>query len=360
MSKILVNFRTNDTFKVDLNRLANTYLGLLFTFSSAIAALCLLLFKCADNPNGKKTLTADLTVDCFEGKQWTDMVIVGIACVLIYVIGFIALLSWVLYVSAFTERFAEPGFQMRWKFLFIKFRPDVHWWAMACISRGVLLNVGFVIFLHAVWQIYWIMTVSAMYLVLLIRFMPYRSRLANFCEVVAVVSIMFSGSVLLWFVETDHEADPNNYNTTLSSAGAAISFLPMLASALAVAHYAYNGKLRTAQALQETARNCENAHRRFQAFAKLNEDARLQVFSQMGEWDRWFVVNGARVIASEASGERTTVMRTITASHDHQPWRDKSGTEASKEEPDKPMSSVVPVLDQPKLSRQATPDMVNL
>merc|ERR1712226_1161004 len=101
------------------------------------------LFRCVQNPNEEWTLTKDRSILCYEDK-WFSMLAVAIASVLLYCVAFLVLLVCVICLVPRGSRFQVPGFQMRWKFLFIKFRPEAYWWGLVFLSRGIIMNAGFV------------------------------------------------------------------------------------------------------------------------------------------------------------------------------------------------------------------------
>merc|ERR1719379_738752 len=102
----------------------------------------MIIFNCRDNPepNDRLSLTSDLSVVCFE-STWNSMMVVGIAAVLLYCVLYSAALVRTIIMAP--KMFHDVTFQRLWKFVFIKFRPDVYWWSLPLLLRAIAVNVGF-------------------------------------------------------------------------------------------------------------------------------------------------------------------------------------------------------------------------
>merc|ERR1719387_3470254 len=100
----------------------------------------------------------------------------------------------------------DPSFRMRYKFLFIKFRPDVWWWSMVMILKGIVLNFGFAVLTEGIAQIYWVMTFIAVYCGACVNWMPWRHRLVNVVDITTHMILLFSCSMMTWFCY-----DPETY-----------------------------------------------------------------------------------------------------------------------------------------------------
>ena len=125
------------------------------------------------------------------------MLVVGIICVLVYIVGCGGL--FVYSISVATKRFQDPGFRMRWKFLYIKYRPDAFWWSLVFLLKNALINLSSVIFPQTVSQYYWMLTITIVYLGLVGAFLPYRHRLSNMLEIVSGVSLIYNSTTCAVF-----------------------------------------------------------------------------------------------------------------------------------------------------------------
>merc|ERR1712178_219701 len=216
---------------MDWSRLFNIFFSLIYAFFTGIAAMSFSLFKCQSNPNGKDTLTRDLSVICHD-DDWNSMVGVGIVAIVIYCGGCIALFGSVIYEAP--GSFNDTGFQKRWKFLFIKYRLDVYWWGIVFLMKGVILNMGPVFFTRAPAQLYWMMATCMVYLGLMAQFFPWRVHLASILDIVVHLSVILIISLLTYFGDADDELRDG-----LSAFTVLVSCLPFLFYAVSVTGILY-------------------------------------------------------------------------------------------------------------------------
>jgi len=181
---------------MDKDRTINIYLSLVFTFFNGIASSSMMLFKCVQNPNGKQTLAKDRSIICMD-SQWNNMVIIGVLAVLTYCVGFGGLFANVIWRAA--RDFHLKYFQVRWKFLFIKFRSSVWWWSLVFIAKGLLLNLGGTFLETGLAQVLWMLFICNVYLGMAIVFYPWRHRAVNLVDIYAHFALTFVCSILVWF-----------------------------------------------------------------------------------------------------------------------------------------------------------------
>jgi hypothetical protein len=143
-SRGLATLLKRPQLQLEPNRLFNAFMGLIYTFFSAISALSMSVFKCKGNPNNVLTLASDLSVVCHTSDEWKSVLAIGLAAVAVYCIGCGSIFVWAIWTAQ--SRFSSPDFQMRWKFLFIKYRSTVWWWSLAFLTKNFFFNIGFVIF----------------------------------------------------------------------------------------------------------------------------------------------------------------------------------------------------------------------
>jgi len=200
--------------------ICNIYFSILFTFYPGIASMSMSLFKCSDNPNGKITLAADQTILCFEG-DWNSNLGIAIAAILIYCVACLGLFIGIILIAP--KRFHETSFQMRWKFLFIKYRPDVYWWSVLFLFKCIFINIGFIFLLDAVAQLYWMFFAILVYLTVTVMYLPWRHPEANALEIIVNGSILAVTSMCTWFADRNDELDSG-----MATFVAIFSFAPFL------------------------------------------------------------------------------------------------------------------------------------
>jgi len=189
---------------------------------------------------------------------------------------------------------------MRWKFLFIKYRPDVYWWSMAFLSKGVVINFGIAVIGGGVGQLYWIMSCSALYVGAVMFMMPWRHRLANVLEIVTGISVMFCASMTCLFAPIDKET-----KNELGVASIVVSFLPLLVGLSLIVYLAITGLAYPQQAGQNMQLNFKQIWASIKALAGGDKVEMRLLFQSMTEWDQWHCMMFHDVVAHEFLGMKT-------------------------------------------------------
>lgn len=289
---------------MEKNRLFNVYGSIIYTFSAAIAAVAMSLFKCSQNPNDTKTLVADLSIICYTSDEWKDMLGIGIVSCILYVVGFMVLLVSVL-VRAL-HRFRDESFQMRWKFLLIKYRPNVWWWSLAFLIKNILLNLSSVIFQTPVPQYLCIYTVTVLYMAAVAYYMPYRSRVVNAVELFSGLSIIYGALVLL---AISYQKGDGQEEHTLAVLASILSFTPLVLAAFAMSilrHAFCDSSESKRDKLFQEFKDIRSA---LTVIESLSEREQIQFLSHLSDWDRSYLSQVWNFITCEIHGGRSREMR---------------------------------------------------
>lgn len=217
-------------FRMDFDILCSCYGGVFFTFYISIVANCVMLFQCFPHPipNKKESLRAFPDIMCYE-TQWMNMLVVGLLALVFICLGSLALFSFVLWIAP--RKFQILSFQKRWKFLLIKFQPSVWWWAPVVLMKGVAMNVTTALFQIGIVQLWWLITVLAVYFWGSASFAPWRaghSCRLDLCMHVFIIIVVFL-SVRFTMVE---EWKPRSVGGVM----AALFFMPAAVTVGFVAH----------------------------------------------------------------------------------------------------------------------------
>jgi len=298
ISFLLSRLLRRSELQMQRDRLLNVFGSIMFSFFSAIAASSLLLFKCSSNPNGKKTLTTDLSIICFESDEWKKMVGVGVVFVLVYIFGMGGLFVRTVIVAP--KYFHDPGFQMRWKFLFIKFRSDVYWWGVVFLAKNFLVNLAFVAAVAGLAQLYFTMTVTVAYMGGVILLLPYRARIANLLEVLAGTSILYVCSLLTW--HADH--DNGEHDAGVAWATIIISISPVVFGVFSAGWVYWYGTAIpfTVTEVSRAEREFRLIKRSMEALVVLDASAGSNMLLRLGEWDRWYLSAAAAALRTDVVG----------------------------------------------------------
>jgi len=279
---------------MDWSRLLNVYLSIVYAFFTGIASTSFSLFKCQANPNGKDTLLRDLSVICNE-DDWNSMVGVGVVAIVVYVGGCLALFGSVIYVAP--SSFNDKGFQKRWKFLFIKYRLDTYWWGLAFLAKGVLLNIGPVLFTRAPAQLYWMMATAMVYLGSMAIFFPWRTRASNiFDSIVHLICIMIIS--LLTYFGADERDDVSN---GLGNFTVVASCMPFVFYGAAVAYVMYP---RIMGVTVDTTTKAAVLKQSMQTLGALEEADISTFLTSLSQPDRLALQQASQVVNIEMLGAR--------------------------------------------------------
>jgi hypothetical protein len=121
---------------VDPSVLFNCYMAVFQAFYISFCFISLQLFMCYEHPNGKSTLRFGPDVEC-NSEDWSMML--GEAILMMLPINAGAVAAMIVAAAAAPKFFIRKRFRATWKFMFIKWRPDVWWWGPVVMIRALLL-----------------------------------------------------------------------------------------------------------------------------------------------------------------------------------------------------------------------------
>jgi len=280
-------------FRMEPNRLFSVFMGIVYTFYIGISSLSLSLFRCYEHPNGETSLVEAPSVLC-GSDQWTQVIVFAILAILIYCVGVLGVFIWVLWVAP--ERFTNPKFQLRWKFLLMKFRPDVWWWGIAFLVKGVAVNLPFIFFVEGAAQLYWMTATVLAYSWGLVAFFPWRARAANGLEVMICGSLLMLAALSTWFSYKTPALDD-----TISLVTVVVSFVPFLAFVVAAAEVRFQVLAMFAPQADWTSVQ--------QAFKWSSELKSTLAFAHLSDLDIQVLEKARRIIVSELQGLQATNSR---------------------------------------------------
>jgi len=281
----------------DVNRTLNVYFGVIFMFFAGISAMALSLFKCAPNPNGNRTLLQDPSIICGAG-EWTSMLVVAILAVLLYIVAFGGVFLRVIIIAP--ARFSDLAFRRRWKFLFIKFRPDAWWWAAVVVTKGVLMNLGNTFLSTGVGQTYWIMMTTGVYAFGLVFFMPWRHMYGSFLEAYTSLALIFLGSLASLYVH----GTPLDWEVESSWVALAIVLLnlsPLVFAGILLAHMFWQRKVSASQ--QRRVQQVQELVPGMRQFMQAEDSNIIDFMERIDEWSRFHIILAFHVVNTEFKGK---------------------------------------------------------
>jgi hypothetical protein len=231
------------------------------------------------------------------------MVAVVIAAILIYVVGCGMLFVWVICTAP--KKFGDVRFQRRWKFLFIKYRPDAYWWSLPFLAKGVGMNIGFAIFVIGTQQLYWMMGVVGLYVMGAIWAMPWRSRAANILEIFVHVDVLFVVSLLIWY-SRDAIDDPGVLDTINGNVSALIVLLnvvPVPLAGLVYSSAVYDRILGKQSRVNE--QKALILKKSWTAFVQWEPKDIGGLLDELSDWDRNYLLQATAVLEAEVLMKQT-------------------------------------------------------
>jgi len=279
---------------MDGNRMSNVFFSIIYAFFNGIATTSFSLFNCQANPSGIHTLVKDLSIICLDETWWTVFGL-AIACIVVYVIGVMTLLCYIILVAP--QRFREQAFQRRWKFLFIKYRASVYWWGVIILLKGVVLNLAIVCVRAAPGQIYWMMIFVAIYVVLGTTFCPWRYRSANYLDIQVHLSIIILGSLILWFADHSDQEDGD-----LSILAVIVSCMPFVFFAWTVFVLVFPQVYSVESKEFQTKQILEDIKRAATILTAVGEADLTSIYCRIGEWDRDLLSKACATVVIECQG----------------------------------------------------------
>uniref|UniRef100_A0A7S1PJQ5 Tyrosine-protein kinase ephrin type A/B receptor-like domain-containing protein n=1 Tax=Alexandrium catenella TaxID=2925 RepID=A0A7S1PJQ5_ALECA len=282
--------RRYPALKMEPNRTLNGFFSLIFTFFAGITEAAFTIFKCSPNPNGTASLQTDRSITC-SSAEWNSMAIIGILAVLFWVIG-IGLL-FIRSIMTAPQYFHNKDMQMRWKFLFIRYRADVHWWAVIFVLKGIFLNLGSVIITTGVGQLFWINICLLLYSGTLAVYRPWRHMPNNGMDAVAHLTLMLAAAVATWYGvdAVDNKASADKLVSTILTVFLFTCWLPcpVIIPTLIM-------RERSARFLDNKDRNVELIIDAFEVVMSSDKEDRELFLQSLGEWDFWFMLKAKDII----------------------------------------------------------------
>jgi hypothetical protein len=177
--------KVKPNLRMDGDHTLNAFFSLLFAFYVAVCKGSIDVFLCNSHPNDERTLSRAPYVFC-DSDDWNKMMGVGIFALAFFCVFAGAVFTFQLWIAP--QVFHLPYFQKRWKFLVMKFRPDVWWWGTVWLLKGLIMNMV-LLSSTSFGQLFGLFLVMCGYLMATVSYYPWRHAQANMLERQICVSI---------------------------------------------------------------------------------------------------------------------------------------------------------------------------
>eukprot|EP00927_Polykrikos_kofoidii_P083553 TRINITY_DN8583_c0_g1_i4.p1 TRINITY_DN8583_c0_g1~~TRINITY_DN8583_c0_g1_i4.p1 ORF type:complete len:1258 (+),score=114.90 TRINITY_DN8583_c0_g1_i4:167-3775(+) len=280
--------------RMEVKRLLNLFFSFILTFFSGIASMCLTIFQCHSNPNGHRTLSADESVIC-GGETWQRVSVIAGFAVLVYLVGCGALFTWAIVVAP--KRFRSLTFQRQWKFLFIKYRPEVYWWSMPFMMKGVMMNAIFPLMEAGVQQLNAMLGVAVFYLLCSVHWLPWRHIATSLLDIHSHICIIVVLGLSGWFARSTISDDDvmDRFNRSISLWIVFVNLSPFMCAV------GLSWLLARHQNQGDSSRLVEMAGHIADLQSRNREDVG-SFLRGISEWDRYYLQKASAVFEVEFAG----------------------------------------------------------
>lgn len=208
LSLVFIIMRRVFHLKVTLDSAINS-LGLLFmVLFMTLSVVALTPFQCLDSPNGTMSMSSNPSVLCNDNSTFISLALVGILGVLVYCVGFFALL---VYITVQYPAWIASGrgaiIMRRYRFVFQRFSVECYYFAPFYIMRNFLLALLPVVFAnHGHRQIFGFSIVLLLFGFPQAMLKPWRGYMANALDGLVTACLLLvllgAGFLLPWDNET--------------------------------------------------------------------------------------------------------------------------------------------------------------
>lgn len=167
----------------------------------SISLVAVLPWQCERNLDGSSSILSYPSVACWEGGKHTKMLIFSVFGILVYDVGFIAMIAWIIY--RYSANITKPGgvqFIRYYRFLFNRFSSKHYYYVLPFCLRNLSLALLPVIFVNAmIVQVLCISLLIAGSALLQCWIRPWRTAPANVLDACASLGLMMvlNGGMML-------------------------------------------------------------------------------------------------------------------------------------------------------------------
>lgn len=297
--------KVRPVFAVDPSVLFNCYMAVIFGFYISLSFVTLQPFMCYENPNGKSFLRFAPNVEC-DSKEWEGMLTEAIMGLLVYIAFLIAGLIAV--TIAAPKMFHNPVFRARFKFLFIKFRPDVWWWGVVLLLRALLLTLAQTLSQEGERHLIWYMSVILIYSGMLVFLRPWRGKWSHVLDVEIQASLFLFLAMGGTFVARSSWLDDSVAHFAIF-----ITFIPLVAMFLTGAWIVLCNVPIMKERFEEEPNKLlsDDVQEAFAKFVGLDKKAALAFVRKLSGRDRRVLLRAWFIVAAEVTvvGRRPSWVR---------------------------------------------------
>jgi hypothetical protein len=286
--------------RMDVDHTFNLYCSLLFAFYVAVCKGSIDVFLCDDHPNDIQTLSRAPYIYCGSDDH-SSMLGVGVFALAAFCVLTGAIFSYQLWIAP--EVFHQEYFQKRWKFLVMKYRPDVWWWGTVWLLKGLLMNLV-LLSTTSFGQLFGLFFIMCGYLITTVSYYPWRHTSANMFERQVCVSILLIAFLALCNHTFKFRSPEAETWCFIISCSPMVVFACLCVGLIAET----NGRVQQwTQARYELV--ALHLQRSFASMVNIKKEDLVSVLSMMTPSDRCSLANAADVILAEFCGQQARQSR---------------------------------------------------
>lgn len=157
--------------KMNRDQTQHSYGSMFNTFYISVASQSMSLFQCIQHPTGEYSLEFARHFFCYKG-DWLSLLVVSIVSILVFCVGSLVVFAYIVWNAP--VYFDQQWFRMRWKFLFMKWRPGSYRMSLIILLKGLWVCAGRVFFEAGDARLMWLNTCLLSYLFFVSFTMPWR------------------------------------------------------------------------------------------------------------------------------------------------------------------------------------------
>jgi len=191
---VFVVLRHHGRFRKQRHSLVGVIGTLLMVFYISVTAVVLEPIQCLEHPNGKWTMRTQPSVVCWEAEDHSAMLVIGLFAFLCVPVLFLVGAAVVVRQVPVRMRAGDVAFLKSFTFLFFRFRPEQHTYALLQLIRSFLVALVLAI-PDAVVQAFTLEAILLMNYTAILAFWPWRVHEANMLD-----CFLCGGTVLVIFL----------------------------------------------------------------------------------------------------------------------------------------------------------------
>lgn len=179
--------------------------GMLFQILFISTSMAVFLpFVCYDHPtDGQSSIVAFNSILCGEDSRHGALQAIAIVALLLFPVPFFAAACLMTHAAAERTR-TDPTFILRWKFLFVRFRPSFYYWSIPFLTRNFGFGITPVLARgNSLVSLVLMLAIAVISLVAQCIFMPWHVNIVNVLDIVLLTTVVAVSGTSISLIPSD-------------------------------------------------------------------------------------------------------------------------------------------------------------